>query len=361
MKKSLAIVISVLLLLSCTAAAGAASNAENRLFKLFTPELLTGMLNEYVVSAADLLYPTVDENSRNEMIAYFQLEFSETNGSLLYYNNADWLVELSAYFKDGEGSRYDCADTITFSFPVEDFYFYTLETALIAALCSIDETLNYNQLAEYCDMCREDYLGTGAQGQKAYMPLPCDGFLYGALLYNQEGMTRCAFTITAGDGGSNTIGLTGREYTGSLSNYNEIHFYDASATSELLEGDIRFVADYAINPERNRPWVEGVGGDGIGQSITMEFARPETIKVLGFQIGYARSQYYYDINNRPKNVHISFSDGSGFDYTFRDTLKEQYIQLSVPIETTYVKVEIQGVYSGTLCKDTCIYLVRAFK
>lgn len=362
MKKVLVFFFCILLFLSCAVVGSAAVYTDNRLFKIFTPEIFTGMLNENIASVVDLLYPTIDKNSRENLIASLQLYYSETDGTLFYYDNEDWLVELSAYYNNVTGSRYDPANTITFSFPMVDVYYNILGAAFLAVLCGEDETLDQNQLAEYTDCCCSDFLRTDSDTrQKAYTPLIFDGFVYEILMYKQENMNRCAITLIRDIGGAGIAGVNGKEYIGSLYGYTPISFSNASATSELEEGDIRFIAGYAIDPNMNRPWVEGVSGDGIGQSITMQFAKTETIQVLGFQIGYARSQDYYSINNRPQKVHISFSDGSGFDYTFRDTLEEQCIQLSQPIETGLVKVEILDVYSGSMCKDTCIYLVRAFQ
>ena len=154
--------------------------------------------------------------------------------------------------------------------------------------------------------------------------------------------------------------LFGSDYTGDLSEYTEKIFSSAFASSELYEGDILFAAKYAIDSGINRPWVESVNGNGVGETLTLYFDNKETITFLSFQLGYARNQDLYDINNRPSKMRISFSDGSGFDYSFRDVNQEQNVKLSKEIDTDWVKLTIQDVYSGTVCDDTCIYLVRAY-
>ncbi len=161
---------------------------------------------------------------------------------------------------------------------------------------------------------------------------------------------------------ANTVSGTasGVEFTGSLSDYRVKYFYEASATSELQEGDLRFIADYAINRDLYYPWVEGVKGSGIGESITMRFREKETIELLGLRLGYAATQELFEDNNRPSRLLIEFSDGSSFEYYFEDDRSEQIIELGGMVETEYVKLTILDVYPGSRCDDTCIYLVRAF-
>ena len=144
----------------------------------------------------------------------------------------------------------------------------------------------------------------------------------------------------------------------------EIPFSSASASSELKEGDITFRAGYAIDDktktDRPRPWVEGVEGSGIGETLTLRFDGKEWINMLSFRLGYARDQARYDKNNRPKELRVSFSDGTAYNCYFDDINAEQTIRFSETIITKYVKIEISDVFKGTTCDDTCIYQVRAF-
>ena len=149
-------------------------------------------------------------------------------------------------------------------------------------------------------------------------------------------------------------------FSGSLSNYTQIPFYFASATSELKEGDILFTATYAMDDSINRPWVEGVRGNGSGESLTLSFGRTESIDAISLHLGYALDSSYYYLNNRPKTIRFEFSDGSHADYLFGDVNQEQIIQLNKTVETSYIKMTILDVYSGE-CDDTCIYLVKAYR
>ena len=159
-------------------------------------------------------------------------------------------------------------------------------------------------------------------------------------------------------GNSNSLAIS--SYFGSMNNCSKIPFYYATATSELKEGDILFTAAYAIDDTVNRPWVEGVRGNGSGESLTVWFNRAETIDVLSLRLGYARNTDLYYYNNRPKTIRFEFSDGSWADYVFGDLNQEQVVQLSRSVETTYIKMTILDVYAGD-CNDTCIYLVKAYR
>ena len=153
--------------------------------------------------------------------------------------------------------------------------------------------------------------------------------------------------------------LVASPFSGLLSDYTQRYFSAAYATSEFLEGKIRFSASYAIDESSNRPWVEGAVGSGIGEALTLWFAQDTTVQVLDLTLGYARSQQLYDKNNRPSRLRFSFSDGSSVDYGFTDQVMNQRVLLNRPVTRNYVQITILDVYRGT-DDDTCIYLVKAY-
>ena len=154
--------------------------------------------------------------------------------------------------------------------------------------------------------------------------------------------------------------LTGEQYVGSVSDYTELVFTSASASSELTEDGILFAAGYAIDDKSSRPWVEGVKGSGVGETLRLSFDETESVRLLSFRLGYAKSRDLYKANNRPSRLHISFSDGSGFDFTFQDINQEQVVRLSRAADTDYVELTVLDVYRGNYSDDTCIYRVRAY-
>ncbi len=150
---------------------------------------------------------------------------------------------------------------------------------------------------------------------------------------------------------------------GNLDGNIRIDFTAASASSALRENNITFHAGYAIDDkqEYQRPWVEGVRGSGIGESLTLYFDDEYVIGGLTFRLGYARDQARYEKNNRPSELFLAFSDGSYTTCSFYDINAEQSIIIPQLVHTSYVTITILDVYSGTECDDTCIYQVKAYQ
>ena len=148
-------------------------------------------------------------------------------------------------------------------------------------------------------------------------------------------------------------------YYGSLDSYTRQYFSSAYASSEFLEENILFSAAYAIDESVQRPWVEGVSGSGVGETLTLYFPQETSVQVLDLMLGYARDQRLYYKNNRPSTLRFSFSDGSSADCSFTDQVMNQRVLFTQPVTTSYVQITILGVYRGT-DDDTCIYLVKAY-
>lgn len=146
-------------------------------------------------------------------------------------------------------------------------------------------------------------------------------------------------------------------YSGDLTAYRQVMFKEASASSSFTENGYVYFPTYAIDQDAERPWVEGVKGDGVGEYLQLFFERPERIDLLCIHPGF---QSVYEKNNRPKMVKFDFSDGSSAEYELEDYNGDIYIKFSKPVNTEYLIITIQSVYKGDV-PDTCISEVRAFK
>lgn len=153
------------------------------------------------------------------------------------------------------------------------------------------------------------------------------------------------------------IKLAIEPFKGNLSAYRKVAFSSAEASSFLREGDISFIPEYAISNETARPWVEGVDGDGIGESLTLYFEKDKEIDALSLQLGYATR---YEKNNRPKAIEFEFSDGSYASFEFADVNDTQTISLNKTVKTSFVKMTILSVFPGVEYQDTCITQVVAY-
>ena len=115
------------------------------------------------------------------------------------------------------------------------------------------------------------------------------------------------------------------------------------------------------------PWA--TKGSAVGQSITIGIARPAnrsgselpTIDSLFISIGYVSyaKPYLYEANSRPKTIRISDLNG-GFSTNVRlaDTPRIQNITL--PLPTTGVKIEVVSIYPGTQWQDTCVNMILPY-
>ena len=107
-----------------------------------------------------------------------------------------------------------------------------------------------------------------------------------------------------------------------------------------------------------KSWVEGVDGDGIGESITIEFEKPlDNLCSIAFRNGYGDLKYYYT-NNRVKDILVTFND----EFTVKTTLEDKYdiyyyhlyytSEYNKPISKVTFKID--SVYKGQKYSDTCL-------
>ncbi len=143
--------------------------------------------------------------------------------------------------------------------------------------------------------------------------------------------------------------------------------YDATASSTLAtQGKHNYeVANIRGDPSREipSPWAEGVEGDGVGESITLNVKRPLPLYGIRIQPGY----YEYDEkepwlkNNRVAALEITLNDEHTFMESIPDEVFERPYLIRVRDYTkpvNKIKFVIKGVHRGTQFRDTCISLVE---
>ncbi len=143
--------------------------------------------------------------------------------------------------------------------------------------------------------------------------------------------------------------------------------YDATASSTLAaQGKHNYdVVNIMGDPTREvqSPWAEGVEGDRIGESITLNVKRPLPLYGILIQPGY----YDYDDkepwlkNNRVAALEITLND----EHTFTESIPDEHFERPYLIRVrdytkpvNKIKLVIKGVYRGTQFRDTCISLVE---
>ena len=143
--------------------------------------------------------------------------------------------------------------------------------------------------------------------------------------------------------------------------------YDATASSTLApQGKRKYdVVNIKGDPSREiqSPWAEGVEGDGIGESITLNVKRPLPLYGILIQPGY----YEYDENepwlknNRVAALEITLND----EHTFTESIPDERFERPYLIRVrdyakpvNKIKLVIKGVHRGTQFRDTCISLIK---
>jgi hypothetical protein len=141
--------------------------------------------------------------------------------------------------------------------------------------------------------------------------------------------------------------------------------YDATATSTLApQGEHHYeVENIKGHSEGESPWAEGVEGDGVGESITLNVKRPLPLYGILIRPGYFEygSDDAWKKNNRVAALEITLDDDRTFTETIPDdTFREPYLirvrDYTKPVSK--IKLVIKEVHRGTEFRDTCISLVQ---
>lgn len=137
------------------------------------------------------------------------------------------------------------------------------------------------------------------------------------------------------------------------------HIRDVTATS-VYSGKYSYLPALVRDGDLTTAWVEGVSGQGEGESITIWF--DDACRLSGFSVsaGYHKTASLYEKNSRPKEIELAFSDGSSCRVTLEDRMAQQTVTLSAPVDTMSLTIKILSVYPGTTYTDTAISEIVPF-
>lgn len=138
--------------------------------------------------------------------------------------------------------------------------------------------------------------------------------------------------------------------------------YKATASSTLAPGkEFRYDAQLLAEDDPDTgssAWVEGVKGDGIGESVTLTLDKPAKVRRIGLVNGYAKNDAIYRKNNRVSKLDVSVNGGTSFSVDVPDErLGSEMFYFELPEATdavSSVKLTIAGVYKGTKYEDTAL-------
>ena len=137
------------------------------------------------------------------------------------------------------------------------------------------------------------------------------------------------------------------------------HIREVTATS-VYSGEYSYLPALIRDGDLTTAWVEGVSGQGEGESITIRFDVPCSLSGFSIHAGYHKTESLYQKNSRPKEIELTFSDGSSCRVTLEDRMAPQTVTLSAPVETDSLTIRLVSVYPGTAYTDTAISEIVPF-
>jgi len=143
------------------------------------------------------------------------------------------------------------------------------------------------------------------------------------------------------------------------------------ASSTLESKSVKYSPSNVLDCDPTTAWVEGVKGDGIGETLTLSVVDvagrwpARAVEKIGIVSGYAKNKDIFYKNNRPKKIKITlFSRFNSKKYvtihTLKDIMDTQYIEFNKKSFISNIEIEILSVYKGSKYDDTCISDVIVF-
>ena len=113
-------------------------------------------------------------------------------------------------------------------------------------------------------------------------------------------------------------------------------------------------------------WQEGVDGDGLGESVMLDFGRDVEIAGLELYLGNHRSDEWFYKNNVPQQIMVmcyGAEDGTVESFTVEKESHQRgatYVFLNRPVQARIVAIFIDSVYKGNKYDDTCIAEIMVY-
>jgi hypothetical protein len=153
--------------------------------------------------------------------------------------------------------------------------------------------------------------------------------------------------------------------------FKRLHAERASATSFLESTWNRFQENYhptyVLDDDPKTAWVEGVEGDGVGQSLSVSLSALKKARALRLVItpGYQKSKALFAANGAPTSLTVTVQ-GPAKEPSATTTLTLKPVwgaqTFDVPLSggLATVTLTIAAVRAGTTYKDTCVSDVQFF-
>ncbi len=132
--------------------------------------------------------------------------------------------------------------------------------------------------------------------------------------------------------------------------------FSTLSASSVLAGDIdSHEPDCLVDGNTTTAWCEGVSGTGEGEWVEFNSDMKQNVHSIRIMAGFNKSEDLYWKNSRPKDITITFDDGTTTTSTLSDEpFAWHTITLSETVQTSSLRITIDSTYPGSRYTDTCI-------
>lgn len=122
----------------------------------------------------------------------------------------------------------------------------------------------------------------------------------------------------------------------------------AVSASSTLRGDVKSHDVWnLLDDDKNTNWCEGASGFGIGETIQFDFKDTYQLHNVRIRGGNRASERLFYVNGRPRDLTLTFSDGTSMSFRLTDAMESQDMPLSEPVMTSSLTITIDSVYEGS--------------
>lgn len=135
--------------------------------------------------------------------------------------------------------------------------------------------------------------------------------------------------------------------------------YRVESSSTLADEDqISYSPENLKDRNHKTSWVEGVPGDGVGETLTVTPDTPARVTHVGIATGYTATEDLYYANGRVAALDVSVNGGPEFRVSVPDErLVREYFYFELPASSEPVKsirLKVAEVRPGTHFQDTAV-------
>lgn len=153
--------------------------------------------------------------------------------------------------------------------------------------------------------------------------------------------------------------------------FKRLYASEAAASSYLKSNWNKFEENYhpnyVLDDDPKTAWIEGVDGDGVGESLTVKLSALKSARALKLVIvdGYQKSRGLFAANSTPTRLELTVLGPTGApsatkELTLAAKLGPQTFEVPLTAGLASVTLKVLAVKPGTRYRDTCISDVQFF-